>query len=61
MAYEFQHLPSVMFKKYCAHQQRYLNNRPVRVTYPKVFRDIWAETKKNQAIFDSLIDLKPMS
>lgn len=52
MAYEFQHLPSVMFKKYCANQQRYINNKPVRVQYPKVFRDIWAETKKNQAIFD---------
>ena len=56
MQYEFQWLPSYMFKKFCGGERKYnvinKQSKPSYVSYPNIFRDMWLEDKKNRAIFE---------
>lgn len=55
-------MPSLIFKKFCADQQKLITNQYnksyfARVQFPSVFREMKADSKKNADDFASLMDL----
>ena len=50
----FAYLPSSCFKAYATQEHKFKE----KFAYPKTFRGIYTEKKKNNEVLDSLLDLK---